>query len=180
MLQQVTQSGGVNFGQGNTVSIAGDVVAGDKVIGDKIDARGAQGFVYKASGPVTQNFGTQISTGGGAYVGGGVSTGGGAFVGRDQAIAPGAPSDQMAALIQELRAALAAARLDADERAAVAADLAGVEEQLGKPEPKLSLIKRGLNNVRDVIESAAGIGAAAATLAPIVQKALELAQQLAR
>jgi hypothetical protein len=180
MLQQVTQSGGVNFGQGNTVSIAGDVVGGDKIMGDKIDARGAQGFVYKASGPVTQNFGTQISTGGGAYIGGGVSTEGGAFVGRDQITAPAAPSDLMAALIQELRAALASAQLDADEREAVNADLAGVEEQLGKPEPKLSLIKRGLNNVRDVVESAAGIGAAAATLAPIVQKALELAQQLAR
>jgi hypothetical protein len=179
MLQQVTQTGGVNFGQGNTVSIAGDVVAGDKIMGDKIDARGAQGFIYKASGPVTQNFGTQIHTGGGAYVGGGVSTGGGAFAGRDMG-APASPADQLAGLVQELRAALASARLDADEKEAVDADLAGVEEQLAKPEPKLSLLKRGLNNVREVVESAAGIGSAALTLAPLVQKALELAQQIGR
>ena len=181
MLQQVAQSGGVNFGQGNTISIGGDVVAGDKVAGDKIDARGAQGFVYKPAGQVTQNFGTQIDTGGGAYIGGSVDTGGGAFVGRDQTIVQqGATPDQLAALLQELRAALAAAPLDPDERNAVEQDLTSVEEQLGKPEPKLSLIKRGLGNVCDVIEAAAGAGAAAMTLAPMVQKALELAQQLFR
>ena len=37
MLQQtINQSGGVNFGQGNTVSITGDVVGGDKVMGDQV------------------------------------------------------------------------------------------------------------------------------------------------
>jgi hypothetical protein len=35
-ISQVQQSGGVNFGSGNTISRMGDVVAGDKVAGDKV------------------------------------------------------------------------------------------------------------------------------------------------
>lgn len=59
--QHVIQSGGVNFGQNNKIDIQGDVVAGDQVAGDKIDARGAQGFINRPTGPVTQHFGTQIT-----------------------------------------------------------------------------------------------------------------------
>jgi hypothetical protein len=48
----------------NQTIVRGDYIQGDKVVGDKI--------------------GTQINTGGGAYVGGGVTVSGGSFVGRDQ------------------------------------------------------------------------------------------------
>ena len=42
--------------QGHKDTIQGDQVAGDKVGGDEIDARGSQGFLYKPSGSVVQNF----------------------------------------------------------------------------------------------------------------------------
>jgi len=209
--QRVHQSGGLNFGQGNEIKIDGDVFGGDKVAGPKIDARGAQGFVYGATGPVTQHYGSQIDTGGGTYVGGGVNTGSGDFVGRDKTVhgdkvggdkisvgdisgnsgiaigrdaqahvntsAAGITPEQFSALIKQLRAALATAQLDSDERAAVQQDLDNVEAQLVKSEPKLSLIKRGLNNVKDVIEAATGIGTITLTLSSLVQRAIEMAEQ---
>jgi hypothetical protein len=73
-ISHTTQSGGINFGSGNTISGAGDIVAGDKISGDKvagskIDARGSQGFINQPQAPVTQVYGTQrnINTGGGDY-----------------------------------------------------------------------------------------------------------------
>jgi hypothetical protein len=53
----VSQSGGINFGQGNRIEIQGDVTGKDKI---------------------------EINTGGGAYVGGNVSVQGSDFVGRDK------------------------------------------------------------------------------------------------
>jgi translation elongation factor EF-1beta len=40
--------------------VGGDKVGGDKVGGDKIDAQGAQGFVNRPSGPVSQQFGDKV------------------------------------------------------------------------------------------------------------------------
>jgi hypothetical protein len=85
------QSGGINFGVGNRIGQVGDVVAGDKiggdkVAGDKIDARNSQGFINRATGPISQNFGTQrtVNTGGGDYAEGNVDKRSGTFVGGDQ------------------------------------------------------------------------------------------------
>jgi hypothetical protein len=92
-LIQITQnqSGGINFGVGNSIGQIGDVVAGDKiggdkVAGDKIDARGSQGFINRATGPISQVFGPQrnISTGGGDYAEGNIDKRSGTFVGGDQ------------------------------------------------------------------------------------------------
>ena len=76
---QQQQSGGVNFGQGNTFN--GPVAGGNQ---ENYDLCASQGAVIKPQGPVTQTFGPQVDTGGGAYVGGGVNTGGGDFTGRDK------------------------------------------------------------------------------------------------
>jgi hypothetical protein len=87
-LARLIQTGGVNFGERNTIKIGGDVVGGDKNVNTTIDARGSQGLINQPSGPVHQNFGTQtrVDTGGGSFIGGGVSTGGGDFVGRDKVV----------------------------------------------------------------------------------------------
>lgn len=81
------QSGGINFGSGNSIGSIGDVihgdkVGGDKVSGDKIDARGSQGFLDRPSGTVNQNFGdsTKIDTSGGDYAEGSIDKRQGAFV----------------------------------------------------------------------------------------------------
>lgn len=88
---KITQTGGINFGVGNTIAQMGDIVAGDKVMGDKvsgpkIDARGSQGFLNNPAGPVTQVFGPQrnINTGGGDYAEGNIDKRSGTFVGGDQ------------------------------------------------------------------------------------------------
>lgn len=68
-------------GQGGVIVDGGN--SGNINTGTQIDARGSQGFINKASGPIEQNFGTRVGTGGGAYIGGSV-TAGGSVVGRDQ------------------------------------------------------------------------------------------------
>ncbi len=183
--QRVTQTSGVNFGQGNKVKIRGDVFSGDKVTGPKIDARESQGFVNQPQGPVTQNYGSQIDTGGGAYIGGSVTTSGGSFVGRDQintitTTTQGMTAADFTALIQQLRTQLATAKLEDDEREMIQNNIANVEAQLQRPQPKLALIKSGLNGVKDVIEAATGIGTALQVLSPLVQRAIDMAQQVFR
>jgi hypothetical protein len=147
-----------------------------------IDLRGSQGAVISPSGPVTQTFGPMIDTGGGAYVGGNVATGGGDFVWRDRIskTSGGATPEQFAALLAELRAALAQAKLDAEERDIAEGDLAVIETQAGKPQPKLSVIEGKLSSIKTLIEGAAGAGVAATGLAQVVQRGIELAQQLFR
>jgi len=78
--QEVQQRGGVNFGLRN--EFRGPVAGRDQY---NTDARNSQGFIDRPTGPVTQTFGHQVNTDGGAYVAGGVNTGGD-FVGRDRII----------------------------------------------------------------------------------------------
>lgn len=103
---------------------------------------------------------TATVTGGGAYIRGNVNTGGGKFVGRDDhsTVAPPATATpaQLPVLLQELRIALAAVPLDADERAALQDDLAVVEAQWAKPEPKRALLRAKLASLQSLIEAAAG------------------------
>jgi Caspase domain len=58
-----------------SINIGDTQTAGrDIVHGDQIDARGSQGFINRASGPISQNFGPQttVNTGGGDYAGGNI------------------------------------------------------------------------------------------------------------
>jgi hypothetical protein len=79
--QHVEQSGGVNFGQGNQIDVAGSVVAGDQV-----NAEGSQGFINRPGAPVEQHFGSRVDTGGGTHVAGDVNISKGDFVGRDKKV----------------------------------------------------------------------------------------------
>jgi hypothetical protein len=69
---QQIQSGGINFGQQNTVQISGDVIGGDK-----IDASGSQDAIIRPSGSVTQR---NINTGGGDYTEGHLDKRQGVFI----------------------------------------------------------------------------------------------------
>ena len=155
------------------VETAGVKAAGGEQGGPRIgsiDLRGSQGAIISPSGPVTQTFGPMIDTGGGAYVGGNVATGGGDFIGRDRIskTTGGATPELFAALLAELRAALAQAKLDADERPAAEGDLVVLETQAGKPQPKLSVIESKLSSIKTLLEGAAGAGMAATGLAQVV------------
>jgi hypothetical protein len=54
--------------------------------GDTINAQSSQGLVNRPTGPVTQHFGNEIHTAGGAYVSGPLTVGSGGFVGRDRIV----------------------------------------------------------------------------------------------
>ena len=155
------------------VETAGGEAAGGEQRGPRIgsiDLHGSQGAIISPSGPVTQTFGPMIDTGGGE------------FVGRDHisTTTGWATPEQFAALLAELRAALAQAKLDAEERDIAEGDLAVIDAQAGKPQPKLSVIEGKLNSIKTLIEGAAGIGVAATSLAQVVQRGIELARQLFR
>lgn len=79
-LQQIL-TGTVNLAAGRDIS-DNVIVGGDINNGDRIDARQAQGFINRPSGPISQNFGTQhnVSTGGGDYASGNIDKRQGAFV----------------------------------------------------------------------------------------------------
>jgi len=131
--------------------IRGDKVSGDKVGGDKIS--------------IDKIIDANIAIGRGAQVH--VNT-------HVTTMTPA----EFAGLINELRTKLATVRLEDDEHTAVQQDLAYVEAQLAKSEPKLVLIKRGLNNIKDVIEQATGVDTATLALSALLQQAIQMAQQL--
>lgn len=158
----VNTDGGPYFG--NKLDITGgDFVGHNKTVhGNEVRADKIDGDIIGVGG-ITDSSGIAIGRGAQARV----NTSG-----------TGVTAEQFAKLMQELRTTLEATRLDSDEKEAVQQDLSTIEAQLAKPEPKLSLITRGLNNVKAVIEAAVGVGVATATLSSLVQQALNMAQQL--
>lgn len=151
---KVDTDGGDFIGRDKTVQedqIRGDKVSGDKVGGDK----------------------TSI----GKIIGANIAIGRGAQVHVNTHVATMTPAE-FAELIDELRTKLATVNLEDDEHAAVQQDLANVEAQLAKSEPKLALIKRGLNNIKDVIEEATSVSTTTLALSALVQHAIQTAQQL--
>jgi len=150
LYQQILQTGGVYFGQGNVVEI------GEDVIGEQ-----------------------RIDTGGGAFVRGSVNTGGGAFVGRDQTVvttqpaSPSASPERFAALLKELREAIPSAGLDPKVQGVVEEDVSWVEREVGASEPNLPVIEARLLGIQGLLERSAAAGPV-----KIVKKAIQLAQQL--
>jgi uncharacterized caspase-like protein len=155
MFQVITQTGGVNFGQGNTIDIEGDVIG-------------------------EQN----IDTGGGAFIRGDVNTGGGAFVGRDQTITSETTInqdftlDQFNEVLQELRNGLAKLALEEPIQSSIESDIASAEITANSPQPSLPVIETRLKGIQSLLETTAGTGAAVIGMVEIIQRGLEMAQAL--
>jgi len=155
MYQQIIQTGGVNFGQGNVIEIGGSVIGEQRV-----------------------------DTGGGAFVGGSVSTGGGDFVGRDQTIttkttiSQGATLEQFTTLLSQMRDELAAAGLDEKVQKLIEGDISSTEMEANDSQPSLLVIESKLQGIQSLLGKAAGTGAAVVGLVEIVQRGLDMAQQL--
>jgi len=155
MFQVITQSGGVNFGQGNVVEIGGDVIG-------------------------EQN----VDTGGGAFVRGGVNTGGGAFTGRDQTITTETTInqnftlDQFNELLLELRNGLAKLELEEPIQSSIESDIASAETAANSSQPSLPVIESRLKGIQSLLESTAGTGAAVIGMVEIIQRGLEVARNL--
>jgi hypothetical protein len=105
--------------------------------GEAVDMRGAQGAIYKPTGPVNQHFGDRVKV-----------TGDGNIIGGSHHRVTVVKSEMGGAVTVEaflqqltaLRQVLAETPLDADTAQAVTADLEVVEQQARKPQPKPALI----------------------------------------
>ena len=155
MFQVITQTGGVNFGQGNVVEIGGDVIG-------------------------EQN----VDTGGGAFIRGDVDTDGGAFVGRDQTITTETTIkqdftlDQFNELLLELRNGLAKLELEEPIQSSIESDIASAETAANSSQPSLPVIETRLKGIQSLLQTTAGTGAAVIGLVEIIQRGLEMAQTL--
>lgn len=181
MVQVITQTGGVNFGQNNQVTIGGNVIGSQEIV----HADGSKGFIYKPAGPVEQVFGDKVAgdkVGGDKISGDKINTGGGDFVGRDQnrSITPAPSMDQLIELLEQLRIDIQSAGLPDRVRRSVEIDLEIAEAEARDPLPNQSVILTRLQSLRAVLENAAGAGGAALALFELALRALDLAGQIFR
>lgn len=155
MFQVITQTGGVNFGQGNVIDVGGDVIGEQK-----------------------------IDTGGGAFVRGNVNTGGGGFVGRDQTVSSEVrikqegSLDQFNELLAELRDGLAQLDIERAVQESIISDIDNTESMANSAEPSLPVIETRLNGIKNLLQTAAGTGASVLGLVEVIQRSLEMAQKL--
>ena len=174
--QFVVQTGGVNFGQGNQISIGGSVIGTQ----ESVDASGSRGFIYKPAGPVEQVFGDKTA---GDKIGGDkIDTGGGDLAMRDldKSVSQAPSLEQLVALLQELRIDIQTAGLPDNSRRAVEIDLEIAEAETRETQPDQPLLLARLHSLRLMLENAAGAGGAALALAELARKAVELARQIFR
>jgi len=184
--QFVVQTGGVNFGQGNQISIGGSVIGSQ----ESVDASGSRGFIYKPVGPVEQVFGDKIAggkvtgdkIGGDKAIGNKIDTGGGDFAGRDldKSITQAPTLEQLVAFLQVLRIDIQTAGVPDKLRRAVEIDLEIAEAEAREAQPNQPLLLSRLQSLRTLLEDAAGAGGAALALAELARKVVELAGQIFR
>jgi hypothetical protein len=143
----VSQSGGINFGQANKIDIQGSITGGDRV-----DVSNVKGFVYKPTGPVEQQFGDQINTGGGAFVGGNVTVSHGDFVGRDQYKTVGGSATEMAELFKMIFAKIEThPGLSETDKEDLKADVTDVKTETTKADQiDESFLVRRLRNIQRI------------------------------
>ena len=124
----------------------------------------------------------RIETGGGAYVAGSVRVEGGDFVGRDKTVvrqvAQETTVEDFLRLLAQLREILPAAGLDPETAQVIEADVRVVEEQARREEPRGAIILAKLKSVAELLGAAGGAATGLARLAPLVQQAIQWAQQL--
>ena len=150
-------------------SFAGPVAVGG---GEAVDMRGAQGAVYKPSGPVTQHLDQISIQGNGNVVADGAST----VVIKQQIT--GATVGEFLRLLAELRQALPTTGLDADTARVIEADLQVAESQTRKAKPNAALILSRLKSVVALLDTEDGVWGIVERVQPLAQQAVEWASQL--
>ena len=151
-------------------SFAGPVAVGG---GEAVDMRGAQGPVYKPSGPVNQQFGNRVTI-----------TGEGNIVGNENRLiminqqTTGITVDDFLRLLTELRQSLPTAGLDPDIAQAIESDLQMAESQARKTRPNAKLILLKLKSAVELLATVDGVLGLMERVQPLTQQALEWAGQL--
>lgn len=93
-------------------------------------------------------------------------------------VTQGATLEEFTALLTQIRETLATTQIDEKVRRAILADVEVVEAETKDSQPSLPIIESKLNSIASIAKTVAGIGAAAAALLPLVQKAIEYAPLL--
>jgi len=125
----------------------------------------------------------RVDTGGAAYVGGNVRTGRD-FVGRDHVeihVTGGVTVEQFRDLLAQIRQGLREAGLDPDIAEVIEGDFRVIEEQTKKEKPNKAIVLSKLESISEVLKTtaaAATIATAGVKLAPLMEKAIQWAQQL--
>lgn len=176
--QMVRQTGGINIGLGNQVEIKGDVTGGNR-----IDTRNAQGSIHDATGPVEQQFGNRVDTGGGAYIGGNVQVTSGDFVGRDKITnrithPENSGREEFIALLDQLRAELKQTPVEPKISAMIENEISSVANEAQDEKPSLPIIEAKLTSIQNVVQKTAGVAASSIGLAKIIQQIIGLAQSI--
>jgi len=151
-------------------SFAGPVAVGG---GEAVDMRGAQGAIYKPSGPVEQQFGDRITIAGDGNVVGDHSRS--TVVKQNRT---GITTDDFLRLLAELRQSLPTAGLDPDTAQVIEADLQIVESQAQQAKPNATLILLKLRSVAELLAAADGVWGIVERVQPLAQQAVEWAGQL--
>lgn len=93
-------------------------------------------------------------------------------------VSQGVTLEEFTTLLAQIKETLTAAPIDDKVRRAILADVEVVEAETKDSQPSLPIIESKLNSIASIAKTAAGIGAAAASLLPLVQKAIEYAPLL--
>lgn len=124
-----------------------------------------------------------IDTGGGAYVAGSVKVEGGDFIGRDRVevhAAQGITVQDFLRLLAQVQELLPAAGLDPETAQVAAADLRTAEEHAGREPPRGEVVLAKLKSVTELIGAAGGAATGISKIIPLLQQAVQWAQQLFR
>lgn len=183
---QGTFSGPVTFNQPRT-NVQGDYVGGDKVAGDKIDASGAQGFVNRPSGPVSQHFGDTVSgdKNSGDIAVGNVSGSGIAIGhGAQASVRHGGDADSFAQAFDRIYAAINARPADPDvDRDEITETVRDIQQEAQKgDQANEKKLARWMNNLAGMAEDIFDITVAAlsgpqAAFASVARKVAARARQ---
>ena len=130
-----------------------------------------------------RNESRQVDTGGGLYIGGDVNVGRD-LIGRDHIevhVTRGATVEQFRELLAQIRQELQGAGLERELAQLIEAEVRLVEEQTRKEAPDKAIVISKLHGIREALQttaSAATITTAGVELAPLVERAIQWAQQL--
>jgi hypothetical protein len=135
--------------------------------------RGAQGPIYKPSGPVEQQFGDRISIQGDGNV---IGDGSRSTVIKQST--QGATVDEFLELLSKLREIVPQAGIDPDVAEAIESDLERAEAQAQKPKPNAALILSRVRSAAELLATAEGVWSITERIRPLAQQALEWAGRL--
>jgi hypothetical protein len=167
-----------------------EALAGE--VAEWLERARAAGITVTASGERSVAIGGDMSgsivnTGSGNAISGGISMkGDGNVIGAGNTVSVtktrvathGVTRDEFAALITQMSELLRTNNLNQDDRATLEMNLGTVEKEAQKDKPRLPLIESSLKSVESLVTSTESLGSVAMKLLPMLNRAVEYAEEL--